>query len=202
MSSLDRAQANFIATINDGPDALDPELFSGPIDRVLLGLKAHANTISHARLVALKRLSPYARTSGRYCLQCDLPRLCRGQRWRALAITTASVSILPISCTPTHKPPNWPLSNGHGLKAITLPMPCRWCLLICRRSMKLALLALPVSAHPAARLVPTLCPLASIAQRNGRTATCRYTDRAPEPRSPAAAASSNRSRHFYGRDRK
>lgn len=54
MSSLRDAQANFIDTINDGPDRLDPSLFVGPKDRIMLGLKAHANTISHARLVALE----------------------------------------------------------------------------------------------------------------------------------------------------
>ena len=61
MLSLKAAQANFIATINDGPDALDHALFDGPIDRVLLGLKAHANTISHARLVALEETFPLTR---------------------------------------------------------------------------------------------------------------------------------------------
>jgi hypothetical protein len=58
MLSLAEAQTNFIETINSGPGALDPALFSGPIDRVLLGLKAHANTISHARLVALEQTFP------------------------------------------------------------------------------------------------------------------------------------------------
>lgn len=61
MLSLEAAQANFIATINDGPDALDESLFGGPIDRVMLGLKAHANTISHARLVALEETFPLTR---------------------------------------------------------------------------------------------------------------------------------------------
>jgi hypothetical protein len=61
MFSLENAQANFIATINDGPDALDQNLFNGPVDRVLLGLKAHANTISHARLVALEESFPLTR---------------------------------------------------------------------------------------------------------------------------------------------
>ena len=61
MLSLKAAQANFIATINDGPDALDHSLFDGPIDRVMLGLKAHANTISHARLVALEETFPLTR---------------------------------------------------------------------------------------------------------------------------------------------
>lgn len=61
MLSLESAQANFVATINDGPDALDQILFDGPIDRVMLGLKAHANTISHARLVALEETFPLTR---------------------------------------------------------------------------------------------------------------------------------------------
>lgn len=61
MPSLASTQANFIATINQGPDALDQTLFAGPIDRVLLGLKAHANTISHARLVALEESFPLTR---------------------------------------------------------------------------------------------------------------------------------------------
>lgn len=61
MPSLASLQANFIATINQGPDALDPTLFAGPIDRVLLGLKAHANTINHARLIALEDSFPLTR---------------------------------------------------------------------------------------------------------------------------------------------
>ena len=61
MPTLTDAQANFIDTINDGPDRLDPMLFAGPSDRVLLGLKAHANTISHARIVALEETFPLTR---------------------------------------------------------------------------------------------------------------------------------------------
>ncbi len=52
---------NFIDTINDGPDVLHPSLFCGPVDRVMLGLKAHANTINHARLVALEQTFPLTR---------------------------------------------------------------------------------------------------------------------------------------------
>ncbi len=52
--SLKQAQASLIRVIEQGPMALDHSLFTGPIDRVLLGLKAHANTISHARLIALE----------------------------------------------------------------------------------------------------------------------------------------------------
>lgn len=61
MLSLRDAQGNFIETINEGPGRLDPALFAGPEDRVLLSLKAHANTISHARLVALEETFPLTR---------------------------------------------------------------------------------------------------------------------------------------------
>lgn len=61
MPSLEAAQTNFIATINNGPDTLDQSLFDGPIERVLLGLKAHANTVNHARLVALEDSFPLTR---------------------------------------------------------------------------------------------------------------------------------------------
>lgn len=60
-SLLETGQNNFIDTINQGPNALDPSLFEGPIDRVMLGLKAHANTISHARLIALEETFPMTR---------------------------------------------------------------------------------------------------------------------------------------------
>ena len=68
MLSLEAIEAKFIDTINNGPDVLDPALFAGPLDRVLIGLKTHANTISHARLTALEatfRLAgPAAATAG------------------------------------------------------------------------------------------------------------------------------------------
>lgn len=49
------------ATLAHGPARLEPALFAGPVDRLLLGLKAHANTISHARLVALEDTFPLTR---------------------------------------------------------------------------------------------------------------------------------------------
>lgn len=61
MPLLKATQANFIDTINQGPAALDRALFDGPNDRIHLGLKAHANTISHARLVALEDCFPLTR---------------------------------------------------------------------------------------------------------------------------------------------
>jgi hypothetical protein len=61
MPSLNAVQTNVIDTINTGPDGLDPSLFSGPNDRIMLGLKAHANTINHARLVAMEDSFPRTR---------------------------------------------------------------------------------------------------------------------------------------------
>lgn len=54
-------QRAVLDTLNHGPAALPDDLFDGPVARVLLGLKAHANTISHARLVALEETYPKTR---------------------------------------------------------------------------------------------------------------------------------------------
>lgn len=61
LKPLTLAQQNFIETLNHGPQMLDPDLFDGPVERVMLGLKAHANTISHARLIALEETFPMTR---------------------------------------------------------------------------------------------------------------------------------------------
>lgn len=62
MSDLAADQARFIAVLQQGPQAFPAGLFADDPARVLLGLKAHANTISHARLVALE--DTYPRTRG------------------------------------------------------------------------------------------------------------------------------------------
>jgi len=59
--SLARGQAGFIDALQQGPSAFPEGLFSGSVDRAMLGLKAHANTISHARLVALEDTFPRLR---------------------------------------------------------------------------------------------------------------------------------------------
>lgn len=58
MSDLADDQARFVAVLQKGPEAFPSGLFAGDPDRALLGLKAHANTISHARLVALEQTYP------------------------------------------------------------------------------------------------------------------------------------------------
>lgn len=57
-TSLAEDQALIIDVIQHGPAAFPSQLFAGSSDRALLGLKAHANTISHARLVALEDTYP------------------------------------------------------------------------------------------------------------------------------------------------
>ncbi len=61
MRALHDIQNSLIATINDGPDGINPALYSGPINRILLGLRAHANTNSFVRLTALEESYPLTR---------------------------------------------------------------------------------------------------------------------------------------------
>ncbi len=58
MSSLADGQTRFIACLQKGPGHFPADLFAESNERALLGLKAHANTISHARLVALEQAYP------------------------------------------------------------------------------------------------------------------------------------------------
>jgi hypothetical protein len=58
MPSLAEDQARFVACLQKGPSHFPDEMFAEDRARALLGLKAHANTISHARLVALENAYP------------------------------------------------------------------------------------------------------------------------------------------------
>lgn len=161
MSSLDRAQANFIATINNGPEVLDPELFSGPIDRVLLGLRAHANTISHARLVALEETFPRTRE---HLGDTAFNVICRAYVEDKVARACDNNSIGRHFAEQLHADPQaaelaaiewaW-LESYHAADAVPMVLADLSAL------DEAALVALPVSAHPAARLVPTICPVAA-----------------------------------------
>ena len=55
------AQAAMQATLAHGPSRLPPSLFAGPTQRILLGLKAQANSIAHARFVAIEETYPRTR---------------------------------------------------------------------------------------------------------------------------------------------
>jgi hypothetical protein len=58
MNDLAEGQALFVSVLQQGPAAFPEDLFAGDPARALLGLKAHANTITHARLVALEDTYP------------------------------------------------------------------------------------------------------------------------------------------------
>lgn len=69
------AQAAIATTLLRGPDHLPAGLFAGDAATVLRGLRVHANTISHARLVALEESFPLTRG---YLGEAEFNRLSRG----------------------------------------------------------------------------------------------------------------------------
>jgi hypothetical protein len=163
MHSLEAAQANFIATINNGPVVLDPALFDGPIDRVLLGLKAHANTISHARLVALEQTFPLTQEAlggeqfnrlARHYVETPAARACDanviGQPFPHF-LTTSPTD--PAIAELANIEWAW-LESYHAAEASPLS-PADLTELD-----EASLLALPVALHPSARLLPIAHPLA------------------------------------------
>lgn len=58
MPSLADGQSRFITCLQKGPGHFPDDLFAQDAERALLGLKAHANNISHARLVSLEDSFP------------------------------------------------------------------------------------------------------------------------------------------------
>ena len=58
---LHEPQQAMRSTLAFGPDRCPPDLFAGPVDAIVRGLKAHANQISHARHVALEETYPRTR---------------------------------------------------------------------------------------------------------------------------------------------
>ena len=71
---LEREQAAIAATLLHGPDHLPAGLFAGDDNAVLRGLRVHANTVSHARLVALEETFPRTRE---YLGEAEFNRLSR-----------------------------------------------------------------------------------------------------------------------------
>lgn len=61
MLSLEYVQSAMMRTLDLGPAHLPEGLFAAGRERALLGMKVHANTISHARLVALEDTFPHTR---------------------------------------------------------------------------------------------------------------------------------------------
>lgn len=63
MHALCEMQSAVQAAITQGPRAIDSTLFKGHPSRILLGIKAHANTVSHARLIALEETFPLTKAA-------------------------------------------------------------------------------------------------------------------------------------------
>lgn len=125
-SMLDDDQAAVAATLLHGPRNLPTGLFAGTEAAVLRGLRVHANTISHARLVALEETFPRLREhlgegAGRSTAS-RAPLSKRAGRSGARSPTSARDS--PTGSM-TRSPPTSRASNGRGSKAIMLPMPPR-----------------------------------------------------------------------------
>ncbi len=164
LSNLSEQQDNFIDTINDGPDLLDPRLFSGPIDRIMLGLKAHANTISHARLVALEETFPRTRhalgedtfnaLSRDYCDTAEA-RACDNNNIGANFADYIS-GILADASTGDLARIEWTwLASYHAIEAEPLT------LLELSTIPESALLSVSVDRHPAAMIVMLNAPLSA-----------------------------------------
>lgn len=87
------AQAAITKTLLRGPDHLPDGLFAGSEGAVLRGLRVHANTISHARLIALEETFPRTRA---YLGEAEFNRLSRafveagGVQRRSLAAVGAA----------------------------------------------------------------------------------------------------------------
>lgn len=163
MPTLSDAQTNFIETINDGPDRLDPALFAGPLDRVMLGLKAHANTISHARIVALEETFPLTRehlgdalfnTLARDYVETDNAKASDVNRiglgFPDFMGNAQTVELARIEWA-------W-LESYHAAEAVPLSLSDLAAL------DEAELLALPVTPHPSARTVVISTPIASALQ--------------------------------------
>ncbi len=163
MPSLSDVQTNFIDTINDGPDRLHPALFVGPPDRILLGLKAHANTISHARIVALEETFPLTRQHigdavfnalARDFVETDVARASDTNR---IGVGFADCLSDPATRELAQIEWSW-LESYHAAEAAPLTLGDLAAL------DETALLALAIAPHPSARKVTISAPIASALQ--------------------------------------
>jgi hypothetical protein len=160
MPSLTDAQTNFIDTINDGPDRLDPALFAGPPDRILLGLKAHANTVTHARIVALEETFPLTRQhlgdATFNALARDFAETDAARASDASRIGLGFPYCLSDPATTELAQIEWAwLESYHAAEAVPLSLGDLAAL------DEAALLALAIAPHPSARIVEISTPIAS-----------------------------------------
>ncbi|WP_228383888.1 HvfC/BufC N-terminal domain-containing protein [Sphingopyxis fribergensis] len=145
-------QAAIIATLLHGPGHLPHGLFAGSEAAVLRGLRVHANTISHARLVALEDSFPRTRA---FLGEDEFNRLSRdfieagGAQRRSLSDIGADFSAWladPLAADLARAERAWFESYNAAEKlALTLADLAGLC--------EAGLLGLAVRCHPAARIV-------------------------------------------------
>ena len=71
---LEQIQQDMLSALDDGPGSLAFSDFAGSADRILMGMKVHANTVTHARLVALEETFPRLRAQLGHARFNDLSR--------------------------------------------------------------------------------------------------------------------------------
>lgn len=157
------AQARIVTVIQQGPKAFPQGLFSGPDARALLGLKAHANTISHARLVALEDSFPRTRERighqrfnalSRQFIELPDARIRKLMRLgEAFPAFLASQGCDAQSCELAQIEWAW-LESYHAADAPALMLGDLATL------DEAALLAMPIALHPACRWVHVSAPIA------------------------------------------
>ena len=146
------AQAAIAATLLRGPDHLPAGLFAGDHAAVLRGLRVHANTISHARLVALEDTFPRTRD---FLGESAFNRLSRafidggGAQGRSLALIGESFPgwlVDPVAADLARVEWAW-------LESYNAPDATALALADLAQLDEAALLAFRVRRHPAARIV-------------------------------------------------
>lgn len=149
---LEREQAAIAATLLHGPDHLPAGLFAGDDAAVLRGLSVHANTVSHARLVALEDTFPRTRA---YLGEVEFNRQSRafveGGGAEALALPDIGRDFAgwladPLAADVARIEWAW-LESYHAAEADPLR------LADLAGQDEATLLRLPVRLHPAARIV-------------------------------------------------
>lgn len=161
MRSLDATQAAMAATLAYGPAYCPADLFAGPPPRVLLGLKAHANTISHGRLKALEAIFPLLHEemgADAFNIMChsfidtgpalaeplagignSLPSFMRQTGLPAAQIDIARLELAWLASACAADAPALAVVDLAGLDEVSL-------------------MALPVARHPAMRMLTLACP--------------------------------------------
>jgi hypothetical protein len=163
MPTLAETQNSLVATIKDGPNALNPALYSGPIERVLLAMQSHANTNSFARLTALEDSFPLTRD---YYDAHNFHQLCRSYCATAsaraddlnalgetLVAYMESQNVAADTIELAQVEWAW-LHSYHAPDAVALSMP------EIAKMNSAELLSFGIGLHPAVYIVPITAPLA------------------------------------------